>query len=87
MQFKPKCKNNKESFITADGYYRPCCWRHTLDKEFIQEKYNLNKVTMAEAIQDSQTWLKKEENKKTEDVDSVCKIHCVYNLGVSKSYE
>ena len=88
MQFNPKCKNNEESFITATGYYRPCCWRSTEDKEFIQEKYNLNKSTLSEAIEHSQKWLSNEIAKENiEDIDNICKIHCVYNLGVDKNYE
>jgi len=87
MEFKPKCINNKESFISADGYYRPCCWRPTLDEEFIKEKYNLRNVSLSEAIEHSQNWLTKELSKDIVDVDSICKVHCVYNIGVEKNYE
>ena len=87
MEFKPKCKDNKESFISADGYYRPCCWRPTLDKEFVKDKYSLKNVSLSEAIQCSQDWLNKELSKDIKDVDDICKIHCVLNIGVEKNYD
>ena len=52
------------------------------------EKYNLNNTTLSEAIEHSQKWLSKEIAKENiEDIDNVCKIHCVFNLGVEKNYE
>ena len=87
MEFKPKCKDNKESFISAEGYYRPCCWRSTLDKEFTKNKYNLKNVSLHKAIEHSQAWLDNEQSKDIDDVDNICKIHCILNIGVEKNYD
>lgn len=82
MSFKPKCLNNLESFITATGYYRPCCWRETNDTEFVKDKYDLRIVTLDSAIVESQKWLRTEMDKDICNVDSICKLHCIDNVDV-----
>ena len=57
----PMCKiGNKGLYISADGYFYPCCWmanryNHTRWQQFKQSAYDLNQRTIEEVIADS-TW-------------------------------
>lgn len=54
----PKCKNsNLEHFISADGYYMPCCYvgdhRFYYSSEFYKhkEKFNISTVTISQILE------------------------------------
>ena len=54
-EIKPKCKiNNDEHFITADGFYLPCCYVGNHDffykSEFSKNKYDISKFTLSEIL-------------------------------------
>ena len=81
MKFIPKCANNgKLGYMSAEGYFRPCCWRPFKDKTFDKEQFNLSKVTLDEAVKNTNQWLKESIKKDIYDIDYVCKKHCVFNL-------
>lgn len=57
----PKCQNNREHFITADGYYSPCC--HLADHRFYyktpfgknKKNYDIDQHTLTDILQQPQT--------------------------------
>jgi len=57
----PKCNQGQEHFITADGYYSPCCYladhRFYYKTPFGKNKaqYNIRQHTLTEILQQSQT--------------------------------
>ena len=81
MKFTPKCANDgKLAYVSADGYFRPCCWRPFKDETFDKDEFNLSKVTLDEAVKNTNTWLKELIKKDIDNIDHVCKVHCVFNL-------
>ena len=54
----PMCKiGNKGLYISADGYFYPCCWManrydHTRWQQFKQPQFNLNNKTINEVLDD-----------------------------------
>jgi MoaA/NifB/PqqE/SkfB family radical SAM enzyme len=57
----PMCKiGNKGLYISADGYFYPCCWManrydHTRWEQFKQPQFNLNTRTISEVLSD-ESW-------------------------------
>lgn len=57
LEVDPKCFNGYEHFITADGYYVPCCyahdWRFYYKSEWYKEKekYKLTNTTLANILE------------------------------------
>ena len=57
----PKCSNNQEHFITAEGFYTPCCYiadhRFYYKSQFGKNKkeYDINKITFSELLGQSKT--------------------------------
>ena len=57
----PKCHSNKEHFITAEGYYSPCC--HLADHRFYyktpfgknKSQYRIDQHTLSEILQQPST--------------------------------
>jgi organic radical activating enzyme len=74
----PKCQNNQEHFITADGYYSPCCF--IADHRFYYKtifgknkpKYNIQDHTLSEILQQEST-VKFYQNL---DQHTVCQYAC-----------
>ena len=58
----PMCQiGNKGLYISADGYFYPCCWmanryNHTRWQQFKQPQFDLNQRTISEVIADRQ-WI------------------------------
>jgi len=56
QEIDPKCKNNRQHFITATGYYTPCCYvndhRFYYKSKFFKEKnlYDIKNTTMTKII-------------------------------------
>jgi hypothetical protein len=52
----PKCQNNNQHFITADGFYSPCCFladhRFYYKTQFGKNKkqYDIRNVTLSELL-------------------------------------
>lgn len=80
LKFSPRCTNNQRlTYISAEGYMKPCCWRDPVNDIFNDPKYNLNIVSMETAVENINAWLEEEVSKPIECVDECCKRHCVYN--------
>jgi hypothetical protein len=56
LKIQPACDNNREHFITADGFYTPCCY--TADHRFYYKnqfgknraEYNIKTHTISEIL-------------------------------------
>lgn len=77
-EISPRCKNlNQDHFISADGYYMPCCYtgNHNFyfKTEFYKnrEKYDISKTTLTEVLVNTQNFYDTLEKEKP--------IHCIYN--------
>jgi MoaA/NifB/PqqE/SkfB family radical SAM enzyme len=74
----PLCYNNKQHFITADGYYAPCCmmtdWRFYYKSKFYENKdvYNIAKTTISQVLNKEQEFF---QTLKTEK-HSYCTFNC-----------
>ena len=74
----PKCINNKEHFITADGYYSPCCFiadhRFYYKTLFGKQKklYNIQEHTLSQILEKSEVV----EFYQTLDQQSGCQFNC-----------
>jgi pyruvate-formate lyase-activating enzyme len=74
----PKCQSNKEHFITAEGYYSPCCYladhRFYYKTPFGKNKrqYDIRRHTLSEILQQPQTV----EFYQTLDQQSGCQYNC-----------
>ena len=74
----PKCINNKEHFITADGYYSPCCFiadhRFYYKTLFGKQKklYNIQEHTLSQILEKSAVV----EFYQTLDQQSGCQFNC-----------
>ena len=74
----PKCNQGQEHFITADGYYSPCCYladhrfyyKTTFGKN--KSQYNIRKHTLTEILQQPQTV----EFYQTLDKQPGCQYNC-----------
>jgi organic radical activating enzyme len=79
----PKCQNNKEHFITAEGYYSPCCYladhRFYYKTPFGKNKrqYDIRQHTLSEILQQPQTV----EFYQTLDQHSGCQYNCPTTAG------
>jgi len=74
----PKCQSNKDHFITADGYYSPCCYladhRFYYKTPFGKNKrqYDIRQRTLSEILQQPQTI----EFYQTLDQQTGCQYNC-----------
>lgn len=56
IEIDPKCYDNKQHYISADGYYMPCCfagdWRFYYKSEFYKnkEKYSISKTSISKLL-------------------------------------
>ena len=56
IEIKPKCLQNKTHYISAEGYYMPCCWvgdwRFYYKSEFFKNKdhYDISKTTLTQLL-------------------------------------
>jgi MoaA/NifB/PqqE/SkfB family radical SAM enzyme len=56
LDLNPKCKNNKEHYISSDGFYIPCCFigdfRFYYRSEFYknQDNYDISKTTITQIL-------------------------------------
>ena len=83
LKVNPKCQSNKEHFITADGFYSPCCY--LADHRFYyktpfgknKKQYNICQHTLSEILQQSQTV----EFYQTLDQQSGCQYNCPNTAG------
>jgi len=79
----PRCQSNKEHFITAEGYYSPCCYladhRFYYKTPFGKNKhqYNIRQHTLSEILQQPQTV----EFYQTLDQQSGCQYNCPATTG------
>ena len=79
----PKCQNNREHFITADGYYSPCC--HLADHRFYyktpfgknKKNYDIDRHTLTDILQHPQTI----EFYRTLDQQPGCQYNCPNTAG------
>ena len=77
-KINPKCNNGDEHFITADGYYSPCCYLS--DHRFYyktlfgknKEQYNIKNYTLTKILSRPQTV----EFFKTLDQNTGCQYNC-----------
>lgn len=75
----PKCKtNNLEHYISAEGYYIPCCfmsdyrsyYKTVFHKE--KERFNISKTTLSSVLQNLESFYSTIESTPLD----VCKYHC-----------
>jgi hypothetical protein len=79
----PKCQNNKEHFITAEGYYSPCC--HLADHRFYYKttfgknkgQFDIRQHTLSEILQQPSTV----EFYQTLDQHPGCQYNCPNTVG------
>lgn len=79
----PKCNQGNSHFITADGYYSPCCF--LADHRFYyktpfgknRSQYDISKHTLSEILQQPQTV----EFYQTLDQQPGCQYNCPKNTG------
>lgn len=83
MTVNPKCKSGKEHFITAEGYYSPCCYmadhRFYYKTPFGKNKnqYDIRQHTLSEILQQPQTI----EFYQTLDQHLGCQYNCPGTVG------
>jgi hypothetical protein len=78
LPIDPKCHNGQEHFITADGFYSPCCW--LADHRFYyktlfgknKKQYDINQHTLTEVLQRPNTV----EFFQTLEEQSGCQYNC-----------
>jgi MoaA/NifB/PqqE/SkfB family radical SAM enzyme len=76
IEIDPKCVNGTQHYISAEGYYMPCCfvgdWRFYYKSEFYKnkQKYDISKTTMSEIINITNTFY---DNLDTNDY---CQFSC-----------
>jgi MoaA/NifB/PqqE/SkfB family radical SAM enzyme len=79
----PRCKQGRDHFITADGYYSPCCFladhRFYYKTPFGKNKsqYDIGKHTLSEILQQPQTV----EFYQTLDQQPGCQFNCPKTAG------
>jgi len=60
LDIDPKCHSGNEHYISADGYYLPCCyvgdWRFYYKTKWYQQRgtYNISKTTLSQIIKQEQ---------------------------------
>jgi len=78
LKVNPKCQNNKEHFITAEGYYSPCCYladhRFYYKTPFGKNKrqYDIRQHTLSKILQQPDTI----EFYQTLDQQTGCQYNC-----------
>ena len=83
LKVNPKCQSGKEHFITAEGYYSPCCYiadhRFYYKTPFGKNKsqYDIRKHTLSEILQQPQTI----EFYRTLDQQPGCQYNCPNTAG------
>lgn len=83
LAVNPKCHTGREHFITAEGYYSPCCYladhRFYYKTPFGKNKnqYNIRQHTLSEILQQTQTV----EFYQTLDQHSGCQYNCPNAVG------
>ena len=83
LKVNPKCASGKEHFITAEGYYSPCCY--LADHRFYyktifgknKSQYDIRKHTLSEILQQPQTI----EFYRTLDQQPGCQYNCPNTAG------
>lgn len=77
-EITPRCKIlNQDHFVSADGYYMPCCYtgNHNFyyKTEFYKnkEKYDISKTTLSQVLDYAQDFYNNLEQTKP--------LHCIYN--------
>ena len=77
----PKCHHGKMEFVSADGYYWPCCMisnSQTLYKTQLwkdRQQWKLDTQNLDQARQKVQFWAESVKHQGT-DAPSPCKMHC-----------
>lgn len=78
----PKCKTtNKEHYISAEGYYLPCCWAHDYRMYYKtdfykgREHYNISKTTISQLLAESSPLIEF-YNSVEEKPMQVCSFQC-----------
>lgn len=80
QEVHPKCKNGDQHYISADGFYMPCCyvgdWRFYYKSEFYKnkERYNISNTTMTQLLSSEE--LKNFYNNITIKPESYCTFNC-----------
>jgi hypothetical protein len=83
LKINPKCQHGKEHFVTAEGYYSPCCYladhRFYYKTPFGKNKrqYNIRQHTLSEILQQTQTV----EFYQTLDQQPGCQYNCPNTIG------
>ena len=83
LKVNPRCHNGKDHFITAEGYYSPCCFladhRFYYKTPFGKDKkqYDIRQYTLTEILQQPQTV----EFYQTLDQQSGCQYNCPNTAG------
>jgi MoaA/NifB/PqqE/SkfB family radical SAM enzyme len=78
-QINPQCQNNEREYISADGYYWPCCWissGFTLYKSELwknRAQWSIKNQTLDQARQQLQNWIKTIQPDTAEDI---CQMMC-----------
>ena len=78
QEIDPKCSSGKEHYITADGYYLPCCyvgdWRFYYKSKFYKNKnsYKIQDTTIEKILDQEQDFF---DNLKTTKPD-YCRFNC-----------
>jgi molybdenum cofactor biosynthesis enzyme MoaA len=83
LTVNPKCQSGREHFITAEGYYSPCC--HLADHRFYyktpfgknKRQYNIRQHTLSEILQQPDTI----EFYQTLDQQPGCQYNCPNTAG------
>lgn len=79
LEINPTCKNNQEHYISADGYYMPCCY--VSDYRFYyksswwkdREKHNIQTTRLSEQLDYFNIFYKK--------INDVRADYCIFNCG------
>ena len=83
LKVNPRCQSGKDHFITAEGYYSPCCY--LADHRFYyktifgknKSQYDIRKHTLSEILQQPQTI----EFYRTLDQQPGCQYNCPNTAG------
>jgi len=74
----PRCKNNKQHYITATGHYLPCCWfddyRYLYKTQFgdNQSQYDIRNTTISKILALNSV----QEFYNTVEQNSICQFNC-----------
>jgi len=76
-EISPKCHENNQHYISADGFYMPCCfvsdWRFFYKTKFYKNKetYNISKTTISQLLAQEQEFF--------QSIKSVKPAYCTFN--------